>query len=204
MAKTTGVGTQIIAMLKEGATCAQIRAAVGCANGAIYYHSQKSGLSPISERDLPEPEEKICTNCNKKKIITDFARRGSRHSSICKDCHNAYYVVYFSDPENKRKQIARSVRNNRKKRLATMTKLWNYYLEHPCRECGESDPTVLDADHRDPTTKVCEISKMVGRGFSWEVICTELQKCDILCAVCHRRRTAKQQGWYAGVIKGNQ
>ena len=27
----------------------------------------------------------------------------------------------------------------------------------------------------------------------------EIEKCDIVCANCHKRRTAATQGWYAGV-----
>jgi hypothetical protein len=43
----------------------------------------------------------------------------------------------------------------------------------------------LDLHHRDPTTKRFTI----GRGRSWSLqnLLTEIEKCDVLCANCHRR-----------------
>ena len=43
------------------------------------------------------------------------------------------------------------------------------------------------------------ISNMVNRGYSWKSILIEIDKCDIRCANCHRRRTAKQFGWYNSI-----
>lgn len=68
-------------------------------------------------------------------------------------------------------------------------------MVHPCK-CGESDPTALDCDHRDPKTKrdsICELSRT---SYSIAVLKEELDKCDVMCANCHRKRTAKQFGWY--------
>lgn len=58
--------------------------------------------------------------------------------------------------------------------------------------CGESDPIVLDLHHRDPESKS---QRLRGRGrglwakLSYEEIAVELEKCDVLCANCHRRKT---------------
>ena len=37
---------------------------------------------------------------------------------------------------------------------------------------------------------------MIGCGQSKEAILEEIAKCDLICANCHRIRTAKQLGWY--------
>ena len=50
----------------------------------------------------------------------------------------------------------------------------------------------LEFDHRDRATKSAEISRLVAGGFSWEVLLREIEKCDVRCANCHRRRTADQ------------
>ena len=49
---------------------------------------------------------------------------------------------------------------------------------------------MLDFDHlRD---KVADVSAMLNR--RWPVILAEIEKCDVVCANCHRRRTAKRLG----------
>ena len=71
-----------------------------------------------------------------------------------------------------------------------------YLREHPCVDCGEADPIVLDFDHRDREHKVDSVMKLVLSGYGWETILAEIAKCDVRCANCHRRRTAVQLGWF--------
>ena len=67
--------------------------------------------------------------------------------------------------------------------------------ESGCLDCGENDPIVLEFDHRNPDEKECNVSDMVKRGRSIKSIKKEIEKCDVVCANCHRKRTAKQFGW---------
>lgn len=65
----------------------------------------------------------------------------------------------------------------------------------PCADCGGVFPTCsMEFDHRDPTEKVCAISRMTT--FSWQAVLKEVEKCDIVCACCHRLRTAKGDNSY--------
>ena len=75
-------------------------------------------------------------------------------------------------------------------------KLYEYYSKHPCVDCGETDPVVLDFDHKDNTNKINDVSTLISKGYSWNIIENEIKKCDIRCANCHRRRTAEQFNWY--------
>jgi hypothetical protein len=59
-----------------------------------------------------------------------------------------------------------------------------------CIICGESDPACLDFHHRDSSVKKGLISKMVTR-VSMERVMDEIDKCDVLCANCHRKLHAK-------------
>lgn len=59
----------------------------------------------------------------------------------------------------------------------------------PCQDCGNSYPSyVMDFDHRVPSEKTAEIGKVISNG-SWPALYAEIDKCDIICANCHRIRT---------------
>lgn len=72
-----------------------------------------------------------------------------------------------------------------------------YLREHPCIDCGESDPIVLEFDHlRDKEFGI-------GKGFrdrAWQSVLDEMAKCDVVCANCHRRRTAERGGFARAVV----
>jgi len=63
-------------------------------------------------------------------------------------------------------------------------------------DCGESNPLVLDFDHKDPNKKSFTIGSVARKGWSLEVLYKEIDKCDVVCANCHRIRTARQHGWF--------
>jgi hypothetical protein len=56
-----------------------------------------------------------------------------------------------------------------------------------CRKCGEDHPACLDFHHRDPSTKLFNISRAVLSQMSKVKILAEIAKCDVLCANCHRK-----------------
>lgn len=77
-----------------------------------------------------------------------------------------------------------------------MARLWEYLESHPCVDCGESDPVVLEFDHvRGEKTR--PVSILVK--WSWGRVVEEIEKCAVRCANCHRRVTASRAGWYAGL-----
>lgn len=64
--------------------------------------------------------------------------------------------------------------------------------DHPCADCGGRFPIVcMDFDHRDPSTKSFTIAGALSRSHS--ALLAEIAKCDVVCANCHRLRTAKQR-----------
>lgn len=90
----------------------------------------------------------------------------------------------------RRKRIHKKLRMD-KVRL----ELWNYLEKHPCIDCKESDPVVLEFDHV-RGEKIKAVANAVCDGWSWNKVLTEIEKCDVRCANCHRRRTATQFNWY--------
>ena|SRR5690242_6504325 len=141
-------------------------------------------------------EMKICNKCGPPaQPIESFAFKNSalgiRHA-ICKDCHKTYSRAHFHAklPAYLKKAHKRHVR---------LTKLNDefmieYLSSHPCVNCGESDIVVLEFDHlRD---KIADVSVLARGGYSLEALKREIDKCEVVCANCHSRRTARQFGTY--------
>lgn len=59
----------------------------------------------------------------------------------------------------------------------------------PCVDCGlRYGYWVMDFDHRDDEKKLYNVNKMPGRHGIPRIL-TEISKCDVVCANCHRNRT---------------
>lgn len=54
---------------------------------------------------------------------------------------------------------------------------------------------VMDADHRDPDIRLFSLSR-ANANISISEFFSELDKCDIICANCHRLRTFKNGGFF--------
>ena len=73
---------------------------------------------------------------------------------------------------------------------------YNYLSVHHCVQCGEADPVTLEFDHLDPAKKRFNISHGIQNTVLLEILIKEINKCQILCANCHRKKTAREQGWF--------
>lgn len=79
------------------------------------------------------------------------------------------------------KELAQHNKQEFKKRLAKIKE------DAGCFDCGIKNHIVLDFDHiRD---KKYNVSRMIHDGFSWKAISKEIEKCQVVCANCHRIRT---------------
>jgi hypothetical protein len=90
------------------------------------------------------------------------------------------------DPYQQRLARARSKATRKAKAKAWVLA---YLLAHPCVDCSETDPKVLEFDHRDPALKRHTIARMVADGLGVKNIEQEVAKCDVRCCNCHRRRS---------------
>lgn len=93
---------------------------------------------------------------------------------------------------NKAVYIARSLAFNRIVRKRNRLFVDEWLDKHPCVDCGEDDPIVLDFDHVG-TDKIQNVSDMVTECFSLAAIKKEISKCEIRCANCHRRKTHQRR-----------
>lgn len=67
-----------------------------------------------------------------------------------------------------------------------------YLTAHPCVDCGESDPIVLQFDHV-RGVKVNDIRGLRRIGVGLKALMDEITKCDVRCANCHQRKTTLEQ-----------
>lgn len=65
-----------------------------------------------------------------------------------------------------------------------------------CADCDLSYPApVMEFDHREDEDKDADISKMARWPVSLARLVAEIAKCDLVCANCHRLRSARRAGW---------
>ena len=143
--------------------------------------------------------EKYCGTCEIKKPKSEFNKNKTKKdglNSICRECSNDRSKKYYSENQEKHKKVIQE--RNKKYQFKIRSKIFEYFKDNPCVDCGETNPIVLEFDHKDDVDKQFELSTGIHRGYKWEKIQQEIEKCDVRCSNCHKIRTAKQFGWYKG------
>ncbi len=131
---------------------------------------------------------KNCSQCNQIKPVSEFNKNSKKrdgYQSMCRDCSRSYYKNYYKTTNKERKRLYT-------KNRAAAQEIRMLIAEKksvPCMDCGQTYPTyVMDFDHRNPKDKSFMISSSV-RARSIELVRKEIEKCDVVCANCHRIRT---------------
>lgn len=141
-----------------------------------------------------------CSRCGQSKPDIDFMWRRKalqQRDSYCRPCRAAYKKEHYA--ANKQRYIANAAIHNRRAAIRRTEWLLEYFGANPCVVCGETDPLVLEFDH--VGDKKFTIAEHFLRA-SWAAIAAEIEKCEVVCANCHRRRTAVRGGFLrAGVAQ---
>lgn len=138
---------------------------------------------------------KICTRCKIEKSLTEFnfkIKSLNKLSAHCKECSRSYIKNHYNN--NKDYYLKKARKRNLKIRDEVREFVRQYLKKHPCVDCGEEDILVLEFDHLHD--KLLSISKMISGYNHLEQVKLEIAKCEVRCANCHRRKTAKQFGWF--------
>lgn len=137
---------------------------------------------------------KVCTDCQKLLPHEAFAKNASKSDGLqnkCKECKKLYNITYYSVNKDRHKETrAESRQRIRDENTAKMVELLR---NSECMDCGNSDIRVLEFDH------LGDKSFTIGGRFqsmSWDRVLTEIEKCDIVCANCHKIRTAERANNY--------
>lgn len=125
-------------------------------------------------------ETKICTKCKLEKPISQFNKNISKKDGLqseCKQCHNSLYKQYYTTNKDKFRTNSFNRRNNIKQFL-------NEIKIKGCSMCDENDIACLDFHHiRDKEYTISQLIKTEN----FTKIKTEVEKCIVLCANCHRK-----------------
>ncbi len=109
---------------------------------------------------------KTCPKCHTDKQLSEFYNRSNgKPGAYCKECLKTYFVNRWIE---------------KKKQAIT-------YKGGKCVDCQKSFEYYLyDFHHINPSEKECGWHKM--RLYGWKKMKKELDKCILLCCMCHRTR----------------
>lgn len=117
---------------------------------------------------------------------TDLATR----SALCKPHHREYTRNHYA--QNKQAYLDKAKRTR-----TDNGALIREAKSAPCADCGQTYPYyVMDFDHRDNKEFTLGNYRSMGR----KQILSEIAKCDVVCANCHRERTAARAGYGTTII----
>jgi hypothetical protein len=103
----------------------------------------------------------ICKTCKREYIYSRQLKKMGYTKTVCNSCTVANF--------------------RRQRKLDSIA-----YLGGKCEICGYNKYSgALDFHHKDPSQKSFSLS-MGGLNRSWELTKAELDKCQLLCANCHR------------------
>jgi hypothetical protein len=140
---------------------------------------------------------KRCVLCHKSRELKFFnknAARADELQSACRDCNKEKSRAYYYS--NVEKHKAAVLANKQRRIKENQERIREYLLAHPCIDCGESDLIVLEFDHI-KGQKLGNVCAMMQDACSWTKISAEIEKCEVRCANCHRRKTASRAGYHS-------
>jgi hypothetical protein len=131
------------------------------------------------KKELHAKGKRRCSYCRKIKPVSKYQPKlhasGNRgYEGACKPC------VSIRQAEN-HKQNHKKVREF----------VFNYLLQNPCIDCGETNVLALEFDHLH--SKKFNIGTAVGNNLLSTKIKSEIKKCVIRCSSCHRIKTHQEQ-----------
>lgn len=129
-------------------------------------------------------EFKKCTKCQRELPLDNFRWKnkaeGKKHAQ-CKECQRAQEKKHYQESLIRRESVKATAATQKNSNMAVVEEA----KKCGCLKCGEKRSYVLDFHHRDNSQKVDTINHML-KSASLKTIQTELEKCDVLCANCHR------------------
>jgi hypothetical protein len=187
----------------EGWSLARIAGELGVAKSSVSVWVRQAPRAPglgeplcaLATRRLPlwtSGELRRCGRCRLQLPPECFNRLGTGRQWWCRSCFAAYFRAR-GDLHRRQSSTAK---------VARTQALREHVLDHlrrtPCVDCGERDPVVLEFDH--VREKTANISKLVSDAAPVKAVEAEIARCEVVCANCHRRRTAIRGRWRRAAV----
>ena len=135
--------------------------------------------------------QRQCSECKTIKPISSFRKRKrgkDGYSSKCTECQKIYDKQWYQKNPQRRKNILVCNKNADKRNREIVR---DFLLDHSCVDCGESDIVVLEFDHV-RSKKINSIGYLLTNARSEQSLRSEMEKCEVRCANCHRRKTSRE------------
>ncbi len=135
---------------------------------------------------------KKCNVCEKEKHVTKYSIRLARSErrnqlNICSSCKKCSWKE--SKPIHVRK-----FQGDTNDRAYKLKLLFIEYLGGCCNDCGfQGQPCQFDLDHVNPLEKKYSLGGTNACHLDIDKLITEINKCQLLCANCHRKHTVSEK-----------
>ena len=152
---------------------------------------QKANRKILSQRK--KKKQTVCPKCK----ATDWLWNGQ-----CRPCRRQKSKEWRDTPEGKesakkshtkwKEKNPEEYRKVKERKTAKIAKLrkWAQGFKTECKDCGAKPPPErLHFDHLPGTKKEANIARMVAHGKPKETILEEMEKCEVVCARCHMKRS---------------
>lgn len=143
-----------------------------------------------------------CWKCKTEKPEEQFNWENKslgKRKRICRSCMKTYHQKWFRELYKLSDKHQKHLEWQRTKIKRAREWVQVYLRNHPCIKCGFTNPIALDFDHIDKSggyNRYTRVFALKNRGYSIARLEEEISKCQVLCANCHRIKTAEEQGWY--------
>jgi hypothetical protein len=144
--------------------------------------------------------DKFCPKCKVTKNAAEFGSNKAKPDGLqsnCKSCRKIFNAAYYQDSKDDQnpKRFARRAEQVK----INKEFVYEFLRSTSCVDCSESDIVVLTFDHV-RGKKFKNISHLMLNGYSLEAIKREIDKCEVRCANCHARKTARDFGWSKALV----
>lgn len=136
---------------------------------------------------------KRCCTCKRDLSLQDFAKNKAKRDGVspqCRACKSVAQAAWYVAHKDKHQHDVR--RNAARYKQENTRWVVAFLREHPCVDCAEADPVVLEFDHV-RGKKLFAISVACAESYALATLQSEIAKCDVRCANCHRKKTAKER-----------
>jgi hypothetical protein len=132
---------------------------------------------------------KTCYKCKETKELTCFSKHASRKDGLSAQCKTCHKIMRKTHYESNKSKIIQQVSNKK----IEYNKWLNELKNKPCADCNKSYPYyVMDFDHV-TGIKIFNIANARQKIWSKDKVLKEINKCELVCANCHRERTYKRK-----------